>query len=118
MSGNGGPTGEETGPIVRVWHGWTEPEDADAYEQFLTDPEDGLLETLDGDGYLGYDLLRREAGREVEFVTQLRFADYDAVTEFAGEDYGRAHVPEEARELLSRWEDEAEHYEQRSSDRR
>lgn len=117
MSGNGGPAGDGTGTIVRVWHGWTEPADADAYEQFLTDPEDGLLETLSGDGYLGYDLLRREGEGEVEFVTQIRFADYDAVAEFAGEEYERAHIPEEARELLSRWEDEAEHYEHRGSAR-
>jgi antibiotic biosynthesis monooxygenase (ABM) superfamily enzyme len=102
-----------SGAIVRVWHGWTAPEDADAYEQFLTDPENGLLETLDGDGYLGYDLLRREHGDEVEFVTQLRFADYDAVGEFAGEPYERAHVPAEARELLARWDGEATHYERR-----
>ncbi|QKY21683.1 antibiotic biosynthesis monooxygenase [Halolamina sp. CBA1230] len=103
--------------MVRVWHGWTDPADADAYEQFLTDPENGLLETLDGDGYLGYDLLQREADDEVEFVTQLRFAGYDAVREFAGEAYERAHVPDEARELLARWDDEAEHYELRAGNR-
>ena len=104
-----------SGAIVRVWHGWTDPADADAYEQFLTDPEDGLLETLDGEGYLGYDLLRRTDGDEVEFVTQLRF--YDAVREFAGEASEEAHVPDEARELLDRWEDEAEHYELRTGNR-
>ncbi|MBP1986795.1 antibiotic biosynthesis monooxygenase [Halolamina salifodinae] len=103
--------------IVRVWHGWTAPEDADAYEAFLTDEADGLLATMSGEGYLGYDLLRRAAGDEVEFVTQIRFADYGAVAEFAGENYEEAHIPATARELLSRWEDEAVHYEQRASDR-
>lgn len=103
--------------IVRVWHGWTDPKDADAYEDFLTDDENGLLATMSGEGYLGYDLLRREVADEVEFVTQIRFADYDAVAEFAGENYEAAHIPPEARELLSRWEDEATHYEQRASDR-
>ena len=117
MSGSDESAAGDDGTIVRVWHGWTEPADADAYERFLTDPEDGLLETLSGDGYLGYDLLRREAGGEVEFVTQIRFADYDAVAEFAGENYERAHVPEEAQELLARWEDEATHYEHRESAR-
>lgn len=103
--------------IVRVWHGWTEPENADAYEAFLIDEADGLLATMSGEGYLGYDLLRREAGDEVEFVTQIRFADYDAIVEFAGENYEEAHIPAEARELLSRWEDGATHYEQRASNR-
>lgn len=112
---DGGRTG---GAIVRVWHGWTEPEDADEYERFLVDPDDGLLENLSGDGYRGYDLLRREAGDEVEFVTQIRFADYDAVAAFAGENYERAHVPEEARELLARWDEAATHYDHRASERR
>ena len=105
------------GVVVRVWHGWTAPGDADAYEQFLTDADEGLLETLAGEGYLGYDLLRRDRGDEVEFVTQLRFRDYDAVAEFAGEEYGTAHVPDRARELLVRWEDEATHYERRGAGR-
>lgn len=103
--------------IVRVWHGWTTPENADAYEAFLTDEDDGLLVTMSGEGYLGYDLLRREAGEEVEFVTQIRFVDFDAVADFAGENYEEAHIPAEARDLLSRWEDCATHYEQRASDR-
>ena len=118
MSGDADPTAGDRGAIVRVWHGWIDPEDADAYEAYLTDPEDGLLETLSGEGYRGYDLLRRDAGEEVEFVTQLRFADYDAVAAFAGENYEEAHVPAAARELLSRWEDDATHYESRASQRR
>lgn len=108
----------EDGAIIRVWHGWTDPTDADAYERFLTDEEEGLLATMSGEGYLGYDLLRRETGEEVEFVTQLHFADYDAVAEFAGEDYEEAHVPAAARELLSRWEEGATHYEHRAGERR
>jgi|AntRauTorcE11898_2_1112593.scaffolds.fasta_scaffold01493_6 antibiotic biosynthesis monooxygenase (ABM) superfamily enzyme len=103
--------------IVRIWHGWTDPDDADAYENFLTDEDEGLLETMTGAGYLGYDLLCREGDDEVEFVTQIRFSDYDAVAEFAGENYEAAHIPPEARELLSRWEVEATHYEQRACDR-
>ena len=117
MSGNGAQEPGEDGAIVRVWHGWTAPEDADADVQFLTDPEDGLLATMSGEGYLGYDLLRRDHGDEVEFVTQIRFADDDAVAAFAGEDYEEAHIPEEARELLARWDDEAVHYDHRAGER-
>jgi len=115
VSGNGAGDGND--PIVRVWHGWTDPEDADAYEQFLADPDEGLLATMSGEGFLGYDLLRRDAGKEVEFMTQLWFSNYDAVREFAGENYENAHVPEPARELLARWDDEATHYHCRASQR-
>jgi len=97
--------------ILRVWRGWTAPEDAEAYEQFLADPENGLLATMTEDGYLGFDLGRHDHGDEVEFVTILRFSDYDAVESFAGENYEQAHVPAEARELLTRWEDDVLHYE-------
>lgn len=117
MSGDGETPARGSGEIVRVWHGWTAPEDADAYEAFLTDEDEGLLATMSGEGYLGYDLLRRKSGDEVAFVTQIHFADYDAVEAFAGENYEDAHVPAAARELLSRWEDEAVHYEHRASDR-
>lgn len=116
MSGDEATSGSEDGTIVRAWHGWTDPGNAETYEEFLAG-EDGLLETLDVEGYLGYDLLRREAGSEVEFVTQMRFTDDGAVEAFAGENYEQAHVPDEARELLSRWEDEAVHYELRSGQR-
>jgi len=115
--------------ILRIWRGWTTPEDADAYEAFLaggtadsdqageSGGEESALEAMAGEGYLGFDLGRQEHADEVEFVTILRFADYDAVEAFAGEDYEQAHVPAEARELLSRWEDEVAHYEQRAGER-
>lgn len=103
--------------ILRVWRGWTTPEDAEPYEQFLADPENGLLATMSEEGYLGFDLGRQDHGDEVEFVTILRFEDYDAVETFAGENYEQAHVPEAARELLTRWEDGVAHYERRAGAR-
>ena len=102
--------------ILRIWRGWTAPEDAAAYERFLTDPDDGLLTTMAADGYRGFELGRHDDGDEVAFVTILRFADYDAVEAFAGENYEQAHVPEEAREFLSRWEEDVAHYERRAGE--
>ncbi len=72
---------------------------------------------MTGEGYLGFDLGRTDHGDEVEFVTILRFADYDAVETFAGKDYEQAHVPERAQELLIRWEEEVAHYERRAGER-
>ncbi len=98
--------------IERIWHGWTAPEDADDYERLVR--ERILPETVDGiDGCRGARLLRRAGDDEVEFRTSIRFESLDAVTEFAGDDYQRAHVPPEAQDLLSRFEDRATHYEVR-----
>lgn len=97
--------------IARIWHGWTRPENADAYEELLRS------EILPGihrvEGYLGAYLLRNEGeGKdEVEFVTITLFDSMEAVRAFAGEDHAHSVVPPEARALLSRFDDESGHYE-------
>ena len=62
-------------------------------------------------GYLGADLLRRDAGDEIAFVTITRFESLESVRAFAGEDYEQAVVEPEARALLSRFDERSEHYE-------
>jgi antibiotic biosynthesis monooxygenase (ABM) superfamily enzyme len=52
-------------------------------------------------GFRGIQLLRRDVGSEVEFVTIMTFDDLDAVREFAGEDYEACVVPEKARAILA-----------------
>lgn len=97
--------------IARIWHGWTRPENADAYEHLLRS------EILPGihrvEGYLGAYLLRNEGEGEdeVEFVTVTLFDSMEAVRAFAGEDHAHSVVPSEARALLSRFDDESVHYE-------
>ncbi|WP_336327011.1 hypothetical protein [Halovenus sp. HT40] len=99
--------------IERLWHGWTEPEDADEYERLLSEEIfAGLAEEIDG--YRGVRILRRERDDAVEFLTAMRFESIDAVKQFAGEDYEEAHVPPEARELLVRFDDHADHFEVRT----
>ena len=94
--------------ISRVWHGWTKPEHADAYETMLRS------EILPGihrvPGFRGATLLRRRDGAEVEFVTITRFDDMAAVRAFAGDDYETAVVPPAARALLSRFDARSAHY--------
>ena len=53
--------------IARIWHGYTKPEHADAYEAMLK-PEllPGISEAA---GFRGSYLLRRDAGAEIEFIT-------------------------------------------------
>lgn len=97
--------------IARIWHGWTTPANAPAYERLLR------TEILPGiaakglPGYHGAHLLRRETGDDVEFVTILWFDSLDGVRALAGGDYEAAYVPEKAREVLSRFDARSRHYE-------
>ncbi|MCD2204958.1 hypothetical protein [Halobacterium sp. KA-6] len=98
------------GVIARVWRGWTEPADADEYEAFVTEtvfPD----AKRDIPALESFEVLRRDAGDEVEFVTIARFASWDAIEAFAGEDYETAHVLDRAEELLARYEETVAHYE-------
>ena len=56
-------------------------------------------------GFLSIDLLRRAVPDGVEFATIMWFTDLDAVKAFVGDDYELAHVPERAREVLTRFDD-------------
>jgi heme-degrading monooxygenase HmoA len=100
--------------IVRIWHGWTTPGNADAYETLLQEEIFVGIQNLRIRGFKGIQLLRREVGDEVEFVTIMRFDSLDAVREFAGDDYAAAVVPEEARALLSRFDERSQHYDLRA----
>lgn len=96
--------------IARIWHGWTTRENADAYEKLLRG--EILLEIARRNmpGYKGAELLVREAGDEMEFITLLRFDTLDAVRIFAGEDYEMPVIPPDARKLLKRFSDRSRHY--------
>jgi hypothetical protein len=59
-------------------------------------------------------LLRRNAGAEVEFVTIMLFDSLTAVREFARENYVAAFVPEKERAILSHFDERAQHYEIRA----
>ncbi len=97
--------------ICRIWHGWTTPEEADAYESLLrSDIFVGIAER----GIRGFrkiDLLRRAEAATVEFVTLMWFDSLDAVRAFAGVDYEAAVVPPAARALLQRFDTRSAHYE-------
>jgi len=99
--------------ICRVWHGWTTPANADAYERLLrTEIFPGI--TARGiPGYEGIELLRRTDGDAVEFVTLMWFTSLEAIRAFAGADHEVAVVPPKARALLSRFEPRSAHYEVR-----
>lgn len=97
--------------ISRIWHGWTTPENADAYQDLVSHQVLPGIAEMQVAGYRGGYLLRRELAEEVEFVTILWFDSLDAVRAFAGEDYEVAHVPAAAREVLLRFDARSQHYE-------
>jgi antibiotic biosynthesis monooxygenase (ABM) superfamily enzyme len=101
--------------IVRLWHGWTTPGNADAYERLLREEIFRGIARRAIPGYRGIELLRRAAGVEVEFVTVMRFDSLDAVRAFAGAEYEIAVVPPAARELLSSFDARSAHYELRDT---
>lgn len=100
--------------IGRIWHGWTKPENADAYEKLLKDEIFIGIRSRQLAGYRGIQLLRRNLKEEVEFVTVMWFDTLDAVRTFAGEDYDAAVVPARARALLLRFDSRSQHYEVRA----
>lgn len=100
--------------IARIWHGWTAPGNADKYEALLKDEIFVGIHNRRIRGFKGIQLLRRQVGDEVEFVTIMIFDTPDAVREFAGEDYERAVVPGKARALLARFDPRSQHYEIRA----
>ena len=97
--------------IARIWHGWTTPENADAYEALLNEEIFVGIKKREIRGFKDIQLLRRSVGDEVEFVTIMRFESLDAVREFAGDDYEACVVPPSARAVLKRFDERSQHYE-------
>jgi heme-degrading monooxygenase HmoA len=100
--------------ISRIWHGYTSPENADAYEGLLKSEILTGIEDRKIPGFQGIQLFRRDRASEVEFITVMWFDSLDSVRAFAGEDYEAAVVPPKARALLARFDERSQHYEVRA----
>jgi antibiotic biosynthesis monooxygenase (ABM) superfamily enzyme len=95
--------------IARIWHGWTKPADAMAYENMLRNEIFPSIAARKISGYHGAELFIREDGDETEFVTLLRFDSMEGVKEFAGEDEARPVIYPGVEQLLTRME-RSQHY--------
>ena len=62
-------------------------------------------------GFRSIDLVRRERDHDVEFMTLMWFDTLGSVKEFTGEDYETAHVPAQARAVLTDFDRRSAHYE-------
>lgn len=98
--------------ILRIWHGWTPPANADAYQRLLDEVIVPGILAREIDGLRDVRVLRdHQAGAdEVAFVTLMQFDHWDAVETFAGPGGTASVVPEEARRLLCRFDDHSQHY--------
>jgi antibiotic biosynthesis monooxygenase (ABM) superfamily enzyme len=97
--------------ISRIWHGWTTLENAATYESLLKTEIFPAIAAKNISGYRGIELLRRQLANEVEFITIMHFDSLEAVKQFAGEDYEKSYVPDKARIVLSRHDEQSQHYE-------
>jgi antibiotic biosynthesis monooxygenase (ABM) superfamily enzyme len=96
--------------IARIWHGWTKPADARAYEEMLRKEIFPGIAARNIKGYRGAELFVHDDGDEVEFVTLLRFDSMAAVKEFAGADESKPVIYPKAESLITRMDARSRHY--------
>jgi antibiotic biosynthesis monooxygenase (ABM) superfamily enzyme len=95
--------------IARIWKGWTTQGNASTYEELFRDVV--LPKVTQGvSGYISTNLLRREAGEEVEFTTIFWFESLEAIKSFAGPNFEHAVVPDQVKELMSHYEETVQHH--------
>ena len=97
--------------IIRTWKGWTTIENAPVYEDMLINE---VFPTVKKNGVVGLEkvsISTQQKTDEVEFFLVLQFTSLDDVKTFAGENYTKAYIPENAQRVLKRYDKTAEHYE-------
>ncbi len=97
--------------VKRVWHGWTSKENADKYQDILQNEVLPGIESKKIAGYRKIEVMRIDYLDESEFVTIMTFDAIENVIDFKGENYTRCYVPDVARKVLKRWDQESVHYE-------
>lgn len=105
--------------ILRLWRGWTAPEQTEAYEQLLTRQIAPAIFDRGIEGLRELRVLRRDPreldpATESEFLTVMAFDDLAAVAAFTGGDPSISVVPAAARNLLARFDEHSQHYTSRA----
>jgi heme-degrading monooxygenase HmoA len=87
--------------IVRIWRGWTRPEDAGDYADYILST--GIVEYKATPGNQGAYLISRTDGDWTEFLTISFWDSRDSIVAFAGDDINQAvFYPEDDRYLVDR----------------
>jgi heme-degrading monooxygenase HmoA len=87
--------------IMRMWRGWTRPDDTEAYASYIK--ETGIAAYEATPGNRGAYLISRPDGDKTEFVTISFWDSREAIEAFAGADIEQAvFYPEDDRYLVDR----------------
>ena len=102
---------EKESKIIRTWKGWTTIENAPVYEDMLINEVFPTVKKRGISGLEKVSISTQKKKDEVEFFLVLQFSSMDDVRAFAGEDYKKAYIPENAQRVLKRYHKKAAHFE-------
>lgn len=97
--------------VLRTWRGWTTIENAPVYEDMLINEVFPTVKKKGVDGLEKVSISTKQKQDEVEFYLVLQFDCLNSVKVFAGENYETAYIPDNAKRVLKRYEQTAQHYE-------
>lgn len=93
--------------IGRIWHSWTTPANAEAYQRLLCTEVVPAIEARAVAGLLQIDVLRCDHADEVEFTIIMAFDSVEATERYTQADSTAVHLPPAARPLLTRYDEHA-----------
>lgn len=101
--------------ILRLWRGWTAPEQSQAYEDLLVGQVAPAILDRRIAGLRELTVLRRDPREadpalSAEILTAMTFDDLGAVATFTGVDPSTSVVPPAARQLLAHFDQHSQHY--------
>ena len=96
--------------IIRTWKGWTSIENAPIYENMLINEVFPAVKRKGVEGLEKVSISIMEKKDEVEFFLVLQFDDLNSVKMFAGENYKKAYIPDNAKRVLSKYDKTADHF--------
>ena len=96
--------------IIRTWKGWTSIENAPKYEDMLINEVFPAVKRKGVEGLEKVSISTLEKNHEMEFFLVLQFDSLESVKMFAGEKYDMAYIPDNAKRVLSRYDNTAQHF--------
>ena len=96
--------------IIRTWKGWTTIENAPIYENMLINEVFPEVKRKGVDGLEKVSISTLEKDEEVEFFLVLQFDSLESVKNFAGENYEKAYIPDNAKQVLLHYDETAQHF--------
>lgn len=96
--------------IIRTWKGWTSLKNAPIYEDMLINEVFPDVKRNGVEGLEKVSISTMEKNDEMEFFLVLQFDSLESVKMFAGDNYDVAYIPDNAKRVLSRYDETAQHY--------